>query len=306
MVAHSPIRLTAALLAVALALAPRGAQACSQCMCGTPFPSDILGGTVPMQLRFGVEDRYLSKSNALDEAPGQEAEHEHRVAGFALWRPDERAALLLRLPYSVKDLTERPVGGPEGRMTTRGLSDLEAQAMLQVAHSSGKSESWLAIVAGGTAPTGSNERRDPLGERLDAHLQPGLGAWTATGGVHGAVRSSFGVLDASVFDRWSGTSRHDYRYGNAVLYNAGLTSRERKRWQLLAQLNGRSAERDRFEDGTIGEHTGGTVVYVAPGVRWVGAQGVNAEVAVQIPVLESLNGDQDEHTTVRLALSMGH
>lgn len=37
--------------------------------------------------------------------------------------------------------------------------------------------------------------------------------------------------------------------------------------RLLAQLNGRTAEQDQFEDGTIGENTGGTVIYLTPGVR---------------------------------------
>src|SRR5438132_1526140 len=37
-------------------------RACSQCMCGTPFPAEALGGVVPMQVRYGFEDRYLSKA----------------------------------------------------------------------------------------------------------------------------------------------------------------------------------------------------------------------------------------------------
>jgi len=281
------------------------ADACSQCMCGTPFPADVLGGTVPMQLRFGFEDRYLSKSNALDEEPGVESEREHRIAGFAVWRPTTRAALLARLPYTVKELSERPEGGAEGTRTTRGVSDLEVQGLLQVTQFSGAREGWLALILGGTAPTGSNELRDDAGERLDAHLQPGSGAWTGTGGLHAALRVRSGVLDASFMDRLSGTSRHGYRYGNALLYNTGYATRDFSGWKLLAQLNGRSAARDRFEDGTLGEHTGGSVLYFAPGLRWQGPSGVVAEGTVQIPVMESLHGEQDEHTTARLALSMG-
>ena len=55
-------------------------------LCGTPFPSDVLGGVVPTQFTYGLEERYLSKSNALDEGPGEEQEGEHGVAAFALWR----------------------------------------------------------------------------------------------------------------------------------------------------------------------------------------------------------------------------
>jgi hypothetical protein len=290
---------------VALALGASTSFACSQCMCGTPFPADVLGGTVPMQLRFGLEDRYLSKTNALDEGPGEESEREHRVSGFALWRPTTRAALLARVPYSMKELNERPEGEPEGRRTVHGLGDLEAEALIQLAQTTAPREAWWAMVVGGSAPTGSNERRDATGERLDAHLQPGAGAWTATGGFHAAMRSVAGVIDASVLDRWSAESRHGYRYGNVLLFNAGWTTRELHGWQLIAQANGRAAARDRFEDGTTGENTGGTVVYLTPGARWVGPSGLAVEGGVQIPVVEELHGIQDEHATGRLALSLG-
>jgi hypothetical protein len=69
-------------------------------------------------------------------------------------------------------------------------------------------------------------------------------------------------------------------------------------------MNGRSAGRDLTEDGTYDENTGGTVLYLAPGARWRW-QGVGLEAGVQIPVLESLYGIQDEHTTARLAVSLG-
>ena len=47
------------------------------------------------------------------------------------------------------------------------------------------------------------------------------------------------------------------------------------------------------------------MLYLAPGLRWRTSVGVTLEGAVQVPVIESLNGAQDEHATARLALSMG-
>ena len=49
---------------------------------------------------------------------------------------------------------------------------------------------------------------------------------------------------------------------------------------------------------------GGTVVYLSPGARWQTGLGLDLEGAVQIPVVESLYGVQDEHATARVALSM--
>jgi hypothetical protein len=291
---------------VALFVLARPAMPCSECMCGTPFPADVLGGVVPMRLAWGFEERYLSKSNALDEAPGQEQEREHRVAAFALWRPLNRLALLARLPYAVKNLTSRPLAGPETIDRARGLGDAELLAMVGVAHLRGPHPLSVALVGGGTAPTGANDLRDDAGQRLDAHLQSGVGAWSGTGGVNLAMPAGSGVLEASVLGRASGASAHGYRYGNVLLYNAGFTSQGWNGLRLLLQVNGRAAARDRLEDGTLGENTGGSVLYAAPGLRWVTAPGLSVETALQIPVTQALYGVQAEHATARLSLSVSH
>jgi hypothetical protein len=270
-------------------------------MCGTPFPADVLGGTVPTRFTYGLEDRYLSKSNALDEGPGSEDEREHRVAAFGQWRPLDRLALVGRLPYAVKEITTRPEGEPPSVATTRGLSDAELLAMIGITHGA---RSSLGLVAGATAPTGSNDLTDASGERLDAHLQSGTGAWTGTGGLNLSLTAAGGTFEASAIGRTSGENPHGYRYGNVLLFNAGFISRSSSGVRLLLQVNGRSAAKDRLESGTMGENTGGTVVYASPGVRWISGFGLGLEAAVQIPVAQALYGDQTEHTTARLSLSM--
>jgi len=279
------------------------AQACSQCMCGTPFPAGVLGGVVPMQLTYGIEERFLSKTSGLDDGPGEEQEREHRVAGFAMWRPLNRLVLLGRLPYNVKQVTDQ--AGLEGPslQTSRGVGDAELTVLVGVARSD-RHALTLGLVVAGTAPTGSNEARDPSGQRLDIHLQPGIGAWSGTTGLNLARGGAHGTWDASVLDRISGTSSHGYRYGDAVLYNAGFASHAWKGVQLLAQINGRWAARDRLENGGVGENTGGMVTYAAPGMRWLLGSGLGVEGAIQVPVTQRLYGDQREHTTGRVSLSI--
>src|SRR5262245_46529976 len=274
-------------------------------MCGAPFPSDVLGGTVPMQIRYGLEDRYLSKSNGLAEGPGDETEQEHRVGAFALWRPNDRMALLGRLPYAVKTLTERPLGAVETSQTEHGIGDAEAQVLMEVARSSSGREAWLGAVLGIVAPSGSDELTDATCERVEAHLQPGAGAWSGTGGLHAATRLATGIFDASVLGRVNGTNVHGYHYGNTLLYNAGWASRDVSGWTFLLQMNGRRTPPDLTEGGQHDENSGGTLLYLAPGARWQGWQGLALEAAVQVPVVESLYGIQDEHTTARLAVSLG-
>jgi len=214
--------------------------------------------------RESTKERYLSKSNALDEGPGEEQEGEHRVAAFALWRPMNRLALLGRLPYALKEITTRPQAGPTTTDRAHGLGDAELLAMVGVAQTAGRHPLTLGLVAGAAAPTGPNDLKDANGDRLDAHLQTGTGA----------------------------------------LYNAGFISRARSGMRLVMQLNGRSAAHDRLEDANTGENTGGTVLYATPGVRWVSTLGLSVEAAVQIPVAQALYGTQTEHTTARVSLAM--
>jgi hypothetical protein len=280
------------------------AQACSQCMCGTPFPATVLGGVVPMQFTYGIEERFLSKTSGLDEGPGEEQEREHRVAGFALWRPLNRLAVLGRLPYNFKRVTD--LVGPElpNTQTSRGVGDAELTVLVGVARTASRHAMTFGLVLGGTAPSGSNDARGANGERLDIHLQPGIGAWSGTTGLNLAISGGRGTWDASVLSRISGTSAHGYRYGRAVLYNAGFTSHAWNGVQLLAQVNGRWAARDRLEDGSVGVNTGGLVTYAVPGIRWSIGSGMGVEGAIQVPVTQQLYGDQLEHATARVSLSM--
>ena len=280
------------------------AQGCSQCICGTPFPATVVGGVVPMQFTYGFEERYLSKTSGLDEGPGQEEEREHRVAGFALWRPWNRLALVGRLPYNVKQITQHLPGPGTSDQRSSGVGDAELLALAGVGRTAGRHPMTLGLVLGGTIPTGSNEARDANGERLDIHLQPGTGAWSGTAGLNLATSRSTGTWEASLLGRTSGTSTHGYRYGNVLLYNAGFTSSAWRGVRLLAQVNGRSAERDRLEDGTVGENTGGMVTYAAPGLRWQSGAGLMVEGSVQVPMGQRLYGDQTEHATGRVTLSL--
>jgi hypothetical protein len=279
------------------------ARACSQCMCGMPFPAGVLGGVVPLQVTYGIEDRLLSKTSGLDEGPGEEREREHRLAGFVLWRPMNRLALLGRLPYNIKQVTDQE--GPTGArtQTSRGVGDAELTVLVGVVRGGGQRSRSMGLVLGGTAPTGSNEARDAIGDRLDIHLQPGMGAWSGTAGLNFSMSGARGMWDGNVLYRVSGTSTHGYRYGTTVLYNAGFTSRAWKSVQLLAQVNGRWAARDRLEDGGAGGNTGGMVTYATPGMRWLIRSGWGVEGAVQLPVTQRLYGDQEEHTTGRISLS---
>jgi hypothetical protein len=280
------------------------AMACSQCMCGAPFPAEALGGVVPTQLTYGFEERYLSKSNALDDEPGVEEEREHRMAAFGLWRPFNNLALLGRVPFNHKTITTRP--GQQGSRTesSRGIGDAELLAMIGVFRTPGFRPVAVALVAGGAAPTGSNAVRGGDGERLEQHLQPGSGAWSGTLGLNATGRAlGMGAWSTDLLVRTNGTSSHGYHYGNTYLYSGGLTSDPWRGARLIVRVDGRVAARDRTEDGIMDPNTGGAVTYLSPGLRW-SRFGLAVQGLLQIPVAQALFGVQTEHTTGQLTIGV--
>ena len=54
-----------------------------------------------------------------------EAEREHRVGAYVVWRAMDRLALLGRLPYNFKELTETPAGEAGITNHEQGLGDAE-------------------------------------------------------------------------------------------------------------------------------------------------------------------------------------
>jgi hypothetical protein len=281
------------------------ALACSQCLCGSPTPPGYLLLDGVSRLNYSIEDRYLSKSNRLDDVPGDERQNEHRISGILTWHPAPRLALQGRLPYVIKTNVASPVGEAQTLTRSRGIGDGEVLARFDLARTGEPFTSRraaLAVVVAVIAPTGSNDARDGSGERVDQHLQPGSGAWSGLSGLAADLSRGRMAMSASVMFRGNGTNAHDYRYGNAVLFNLGAARTLGTAWQASLELNGRDAAQDQTETGERDPNSGGALIYAAPGIRWTGLGPVAIDLLVQIPVVQALDGDQTEKTTGRLAL----
>jgi Putative MetA-pathway of phenol degradation len=296
------------ILPAALALAavgiPAGAFACSQCLCGSPTPPGYLLSDATKKFSYGLEERYLSKENALAEEPGSEAQIEHRASAFVMYRPAPRVALQARLPWIWKKNTEKVTGEEEATTSSNGLGDADVLGRVDVLRFGNlfSRRGVVAAVANATMPTGSNDRKNGLGDRLEAHLQPGTGAWSGTFGLASDLALISSSMSASIMGRVNGESSHGYRYGNVLLFNAGYARTMSASWQAGLELNGRVAEKDRTEEGEDDPNTGGTLLYLAPSVRWGAFGPLALDFLVQIPVAKHLYGDQTEKTTGRIAL----
>ena len=300
------MRRPVAMLSLALLLlVPSHASACSQCQCGMPFPPDALGGPAPSHLRFALEEQFLSKQNGIEGAPGVEKEREHHVSALAVLRASNSTILRVRVPFVFKSIRTEPVGGPSSTETSRGLGDVELSALVKVHEFTLAADRamLLSAVAAVRAPSGANELKDETGVRRDEHLQSGTGAWSGLVAADLSLPLSSGRLALNVGWRGNGQNTHGYRYGDVVLYNLGFARRLGTNLEGSLQANGRVAKQDRLEDGSLGENTGGHVLYLSPGVRlFLGTWLI--EGGMQFPVSSDLKGEQQEHATARVAVSL--
>ncbi len=298
--------MVAAALAAALATFAFAGEglACSQCLCGSPTPPGYLLDDATSKFSYGIQDRYLSKANALSEDPGSEDQTEHRLSGFVSYRPMTRVALRARLPWVWKKNTENVTGEEAFVTRSNGLGDGDVLARWDALRFGNlfTRRGLVGLVANVTVPTGMTNKKDGAGDRLEAHLQPGTGAWSGTFGIASDLSLLESSLSASVMGRVNGESSHGYHYGNVVLFNAGYARTLSPSWQAALELNGRVAEKDRTEAGEDDPNTGGGLLYVAPSLTWGAFGPIALNLLVQIPAVSNLYGDQTERTTGRLAL----
>lgn len=293
-----------ALMILILVTSSGVALACSQCECGSPTPPGYLLDTAYHRFSYGLEDRYLSKENALEDEPGHEEQWEHRISGLLYYRPSDRIGMQLRVPYVFKTNEESVTGESPVRTHSDGFGDVAVRARLEVARFGGTTSPprTLALIADASAPTGSDNLKDDSGERLEAHLQPGTGAWSGTGGAAFDVARMGSAISASVLYRVNGTNTYGYHYANTLLFNAGYARTLSRSWEAALELNARSAKRDVTEDGSDDPNSGGSLLYVAPSVRYLMGGAASLQFLVQVPVAQDLYGDQTEHTTARLGV----
>lgn len=183
-----------------------------------------------------------------------------------------------------------------------------------------------AILLGVKAPTGVTHRINDEGERFDAEFQPGSGSWDGLFGLAYTQRRgpwSFdtnvlymlvnkGVLDTDLGDRFLFNAAVSYRLtglaGHAPMklgglpepmYHGGPGSHQHHEeappgpaLDLVLELNGEWHAKE-VESGVKDPNSGGTTLYLAPGLR-LSMGKVSSFVSVGIPIVNNLNGIQSE------------
>jgi len=157
----------------------------------------------------------------------------------------------------------------------------------------------LALIGGVKAPTGDSSLTNTEGEQVEPSATAGTGAWDGLAGLAYTVPLSAALtLDASALYTFRG-ERYDYRLGNRLDLGTSLAWRvcgDAKTFpqvSLVAEATLRHIAKSE-EEGERDTNTGGTVLFLSPGVKVSFTEKIAGSIGIQLPVMQDLNGRQVE------------
>jgi hypothetical protein len=189
--------------------------------------------------------------------------------------------------------------------TSQGLADIALTARYELLHIQGFRHVF-AVLGSLKAPTGSNTHLAAVdGGVFDEHKQIGTGTWDEFAGLSYTFGDFPTVAYASVSARINGTNSRGNHYGNAFFGLAGVrrTILDSKKLYFAIDAQARNAGKDTTPDGAYDENSGGLVGYATGTVGFAFTDNLLARFVLQLPVVKSLNGVQDEHPVYFLALA---
>lgn len=308
------LKFAAVVLSVLAAQQP--AQACSVCRCGDHGffinnARQLAGGRLVIAVDHfntrkssGILHGHHEGDHALAKlsSPGsgqheeidREVQTQNTVQLSITYGLTDRLMLLATAPYVFNRIAAN-----SGVETANGLGDPEVMAIARLLDIGGGA--WLLQgSAGGRLPLGAANPEEGAGMHQDQHLQPGSGAWTGIFGLQLLQASGRVPLFFSASYQANGSNEQEFAYGNVFRFNAAAQTALTGSLDLIAEVNGRVADYDKF-GAEADPNSGGTAVYLSPGLRVrFGVASVRSQV--QIPLVERLHGEQNEKINLRSGL----
>ncbi len=181
-------------------------------------------------------------------------------------------------------------GGVFSSQTYSGFGDI--RVMVRHAHLQKLRHQFIGGI-GIKTPSGVYKLRNADGAINEPGVQPGTGSWDPIVTAYYAYQIRPRALDWFVSGSWqyATENRLDYRFGDTRILNTGVNDRisvAGRDMVLSAQINARNAPRDEFLGMDV-PTTGGTFVYLTPGVRIETNDATSIYAHLQIPVYQRVN-----------------
>ena len=279
----------------------REAQGCASCGCSVNSAWDTYGYSTQSGFKLDAIYSYIDQEQlrtginkiSPDKVPlGQELEKSTRTSTETLGltydiNPDW--GVNLQLPLITRDhstLGEDHMSFDHSSITTLGdMKVLGRYQGLLPDHS-------LGFELGLKLPTGKFDQTFASGDALDRGLQAGSGTTDLIAGVYyfGELGTDWGYFGQATVQT-ALNSRQDYRPGTAENLTLGVRYMGFGRIIPQLQVNGRIANRDTGMQADNFD-SGGSLVYITPGVSVTLTKEASFYGLVQIPVYQNVNGYQ--------------
>lgn len=290
-------RPVAALAAATFAwIASPAAQACSTCKCGD-YTITLMGAEKPFSDRFRVGLDYLYRSESQGAGVDERDTDEHRLLLGLAWSVGENLTLAAQVPFVKKEIENANLA----RQEAEGLGDIDLIARYVLYRSGTGSGRHLAgLRLGVRLPTADEVKEN--GQKLDIDVQPDAGSTVPNvGGFYSYFRFPWfftSTLTAFHF----GEGNQDFQPGDALVGSVLGQYALDQTWAVQLGIDARYTEKNEFS-GVVDENSGGTLAMAFVGAAARLSTDLVVHVGAQLPVLDDLNGEQDEDATLRVGLA---
>jgi hypothetical protein len=199
----------------------------------------------------------------------------------------------------------------------KGVGDLTILAQYRLTRSAGSHD--VALLGGVKTPTGKADLATEDGEPFEVEHQPGTGSWDPLLGAAWTMAHRSLAVDANVLMALATKGEQETNLGTLITANLavsrnllkveehahadGAEEHQHPRLDLAAELNGEWRARQEIA-GVEDEGSGGALLYLAPGLRFVTGGRLSMSASVGVPVVQELHGTQHE-TSLRTIIGLG-
>ena len=244
---------------------------------------------------FVVREQYVFDQSGADPSAADRDRLVQGVTSVLGWAVNKDLMLFGVLPYLDKRL-ESTVDGARRARSTRGIADLRLFGRYTVFRKNFKGGLFrISPFAGIELPTGDDDESDAFG-RLPATVQLGSGSWDPFGGLVVTYQTLDFEIDAQIAYQMN-TEGGEFEFGDVARADASIQYRLWPREIesgvsafVYGVLEANLIHKRRNEDSGVSDpNSGGTTLFLVPGLQYASKRWV-FEVAVQLPVVQDLNG----------------
>lgn len=274
-------------------------------------------GKTSVGLQFELSDNNaISDRRLIENAEEDPVQDVHSISTVSQWTltgafgVTDNFTIAAQIPFversSIVEAEEEDPGEfeAEGLGDSDGIGDLRLFGVYRFWQQQETSQS-AAVTLGVKLPTGETNNSVSGEGRLDTELQPGSGSTDPFFGL--SYSKGFGALsfdtnityqiategsqDTDLGDFLAANAALSYRLNTSHRHNHTNASHVDVEWDLVLELNGELRQREDIDGNTNGD-SGGTLVFLSPGIRATTNFGMSMSLLLGAPIVTDLNGLQ--------------